>query len=157
MTALTQEQIAALPGLVAEATPGPWLVETEAEPEEEFPAIYVCSLETQCDATAVATMGAAVRIPQARKVADARLIALAPSLAATVIEQQRIIAALAEDASKAAGLAAALEPFAQVAEHDIGDDEADIEDFRPMQRHHRAPKITVGDMRRARAALDAKP
>ena len=78
-------------------------------------------------------------------------------LAATVIEQQRIITALSEDASKAAELARALEPFAMVAEHDIGDDEDDSDAFRPMQRNHRAPKITVGHMRRARAALDAKP
>lgn len=47
----------------------------------------------------------------------------------------------------------ALGPFAAVAEHDIGDDETDGEAFRPMQFLNRAPKLTVGDLRRARAAL----
>jgi hypothetical protein len=46
----------------------------------------------------------------------------------------------------------ALEPFAAVAEHDIGEGEADIDLFRPMN-HNRAPLLTVGDLRRARAAL----
>jgi hypothetical protein len=46
----------------------------------------------------------------------------------------------------------ALEPFAAVAEHDIGEGEADIDLFRPMN-HNRAPLLTVGDLRRALAAL----
>lgn len=50
----------------------------------------------------------------------------------------------------------ALEPFARIAEHDIGEDEADIDLYRPMSaRNARAPLLTVGDLRRARAALSA--
>lgn len=48
----------------------------------------------------------------------------------------------------------ALEPFADVAEHDIGTDEADSDAFRPMFGVNRAPYLTVGDLRRARSALD---
>jgi hypothetical protein len=47
----------------------------------------------------------------------------------------------------------ALEPFARVAEADIGESETDAERFAPMLRHNRAPHITVGDMRNALAAL----
>lgn len=46
-----------------------------------------------------------------------------------------------------------LGPFAKVAEHDIGVDEADSDHFRPMYRHNRAPLITVGDLRSASRAL----
>lgn len=46
----------------------------------------------------------------------------------------------------------ALEPFAEVAEHDIGEDEHDADRFRPMSQHNHAPLLTVGDFRRARAA-----
>lgn len=52
-----------------------------------------------------------------------------------------------------AELVAALEPFALVAEHDIGEDETDSDLFRPMLTHNRAPRIKVGDLRQARAAL----
>ncbi len=49
----------------------------------------------------------------------------------------------------------ALRPFARVAEHDIGDDETDGDRFLPIvdRRHARAPLLTVGDLRRALAAL----
>lgn len=43
----------------------------------------------------------------------------------------------------------ALEPFARVAEVDIGSDETDADIFQQPGVHHRAPRITVGDMRRA--------
>jgi hypothetical protein len=44
-----------------------------------------------------------------------------------------------------------MRPFAETAEHDIGDDETDGEKFTPMQgRLNRAPLITVGHMRAAR-------
>lgn len=49
-------------------------------------------------------------------------------------------------------LIAALRPFAACAEHDIGDTEDDADTFR-NSTHNRAPKITVGDLRRARAAI----
>jgi len=49
----------------------------------------------------------------------------------------------------------ALEPFARVAEVDIGESEADDDTFRNSARAYaRAPAITVGDIRRARAALN---
>lgn len=47
----------------------------------------------------------------------------------------------------------ALGPFAAVAENDIGEDETDQDLFRPMDRHNRAPRLTVGDLRAAQAAL----
>jgi len=48
----------------------------------------------------------------------------------------------------------ALEPFALVAEHDIGEDEADSDAFRPMPKpFNHAPQITVGHLRAARRAL----
>ena len=50
----------------------------------------------------------------------------------------------------------ALGPFAKVAEHDIGYDETDTDLFRPMKLFNRAPRIRVGDLRRARAALNHK-
>ena len=61
--------------------------------------------------------------------------------------------ALEAQAAELARMREALGPFAAVAEHDIGDDETDGEAFRPMQFVNRAPKLTVGDLRRARAAL----
>ena len=71
--------------------------------------------------------------------ADYHLENIAPQLAAEVIE-----------------LREALEPFAKVAEHDIGYDEADTDVFRPMMVFNHAPRIRVGDLRRARAALNHK-
>lgn len=48
----------------------------------------------------------------------------------------------------------ALEPFALVAEHDIGEDEADSDAFRPMPKpFNHAPQITVGHLRAALAVL----
>lgn len=46
----------------------------------------------------------------------------------------------------------ALRPFAECAAHDIGESEDDADTFRNCE-HNRAPKITVGDLRRARATL----
>jgi len=50
----------------------------------------------------------------------------------------------------------ALEPFANVAAHDIGDDETDRDTFRPFSNPKWAavPLLSVGDLRRARAAAD---
>ena len=49
----------------------------------------------------------------------------------------------------------ALEPFALVAEHDIGDDETDSDAFRPMPKpFSHAPEITVGHLRAARRVLE---
>lgn len=53
-------------------------------------------------------------------------------------------------------MAKALEPFAAVAECDIGDDETDSDIFLPISRRNaRAKPITVGDMRKALAALSS--
>lgn len=52
-------------------------------------------------------------------------------------------------------LTKALEPFARVAEHDIGESEADSDFFMPMKTYNRAPLLTVGDFRNA-LALRAK-
>lgn len=52
---------------------------------------------------------------------------------------------------------AVLEPFADVAEQDIGRDESNADFFRPMNpRYAKAPAITVGDMRRAAATIRAR-
>jgi len=61
--------------------------------------------------------------------------------------------ALAAKDAELAKLRDALEPFAKVAEHDIGESETDDDLFRPMMQHNRAPRLTVGDMRKALAAL----
>lgn len=49
----------------------------------------------------------------------------------------------------------ALEPFAAVAQHDIGDSEGDEDIFRPINdpRLAQAERLKVGDLRRARKAL----
>jgi len=62
-------------------------------------------------------------------------------------------ALIRQQAARIAQLEAALRPFALVAEHDIGLDEADVDRFRPMTRHNRAPLLRVGDLRAARKAL----
>jgi hypothetical protein len=49
------------------------------------------------------------------------------------------------------GLRAALKPFAAVATRDIGQDEGDMDYFRPAVEHNRAPRLKVGDFRRAAA------
>jgi hypothetical protein len=49
-----------------------------------------------------------------------------------------------------------LEPFAEVAEHDIGDSEADNDWFRPMNpKYARAPLLCVGVLRRTPAIISA--
>ncbi len=67
-------------------------------------------------------------------------------------EAADLITAQAEENRR---LREALRPFADVAEHDIGSDEADCDAFRPMFGVNRAPYLTVGDLRRARAALSS--
>jgi hypothetical protein len=52
-------------------------------------------------------------------------------------------------------LTAALEPFAAVAEHDIGTDETAEDFFVPMREYNRVERLRVGDMRLAQAAFDA--
>lgn len=50
-------------------------------------------------------------------------------------------------------LVEALRPFAKVYELDISTEEADADLFQVMRQHNRAPKLTVGDFRRAYQAL----
>ncbi|MCD1645293.1 hypothetical protein [Aurantimonas coralicida] len=52
-----------------------------------------------------------------------------------------------------ARLREALEPFALIAEHDIGTDEADDDLFRPFHSLNRAPRLMVGHLRAAISAL----
>ena len=47
----------------------------------------------------------------------------------------------------------ALEPFAYVADHDIGESETDNDIFRPMSGGHNIAPLTVGDLRRSRDAI----
>lgn len=54
--------------------------------------------------------------------------------------------------ARISSLTEALEPFAATAEVDIGESETD-EDIFQQASHNRAPKITVGDFRRAAKAL----
>lgn len=77
MSALTKEQIAALPELVEGAMAGPWFRNEEND---------VC-IQIDGQHHAVCTDQFCYGSPT-EKDANARLIALAPSLAATVIEQQ---------------------------------------------------------------------
>ncbi len=52
-------------------------------------------------------------------------------------------------------LADALRPFAEVADKDIGTDEADADIFRPMSAgNNRAPLLKVGDFRTASEAVN---
>ena len=47
-----------------------------------------------------------------------------------------------------------IEPFALIAEHDIGSDEADSDTYRPMT-YNTVPHISVGHLRAARRFLNA--
>lgn len=59
--------------------------------------------------------------------------------------------------SQIARLAAVLEPFAAVADYDIGADESDADFFHPMTQHNKAPRLTVGHIRAALSALERLP
>jgi hypothetical protein len=61
-------------------------------------------------------------------------------------------ARIAELEAEKAELRVALKPFSDVAEHDIDDDDPNEDRFRPIHCN-RAPLLTVGDLRRARAAI----
>lgn len=65
----------------------------------------------------------------------------------------RIVAAREAAEAEAARLREALEPFVAVVENDIGENEEDADLFRPMNAYNRAPRLTVGHFRKARAAL----
>lgn len=66
----------------------------------------------------------------------------------------RLSVEIASLKAKLAEAEAVLEPFALVAEHDIGADEHNDDQFRPMTGgKNSVPLITVGDLRRALAIL----
>ena len=82
MSALTKEQIEMLPELVADATPAPWA----AGPA--YRSIISGNRTGYDDEESVEAYGGHMVCESVKWDANARLIALAPSLAATVIEQQ---------------------------------------------------------------------
>ena len=61
--------------------------------------------------------------------------------------------ALPELLERVRRLEEALKPFAEIAQYDIGNSEANDDLFRPMMFNNRGPLLTVGMFRRARAAL----
>jgi hypothetical protein len=71
------------------------------------------------------------------------------ALCAEIITKQRD-----EARARIEALEKALKPFAEVAENDIGDDEADTDRFLPMRARNLAPTLTVGMFRAARAAFN---
>ena len=90
---LTKEQMDGLSELVADATPGPWWTDAEYEPEELGCAVIAAN--TDCgplpgNPTRGMVAWCSMLIHERARECEenARLIALAPSLAATVIEQQ---------------------------------------------------------------------
>ena len=167
MSALTKEQIDALPGLVAEATPGPWKATDQGAAISGW-RVLAATPEGPGWPTPSATGHYCMALPPPHgrgrervQMSNARLIALAPSLAATVIEQQRIITALSEDASKAAELALEVErlsgfisDFASAKFERIDRRAQDLQDDLDPITDHLAVEAWQDD---ARAALDAKP
>ncbi len=91
-------------------------------------------------------------------VANAAYIAeLHPAKALALISSVRALRARAEAAeAENERLRKALEPFARVAEHDIGDDEDDTDTFWPMSnaRYSMSGRLRVGHLRAARLALE---
>lgn len=65
---------------MAEHTPGPWIVEIEADADDHQASIYVCHPGTVCDVTVVCTMGETASVHPKQKLADAYLCAAAPDL-----------------------------------------------------------------------------
>lgn len=163
MSALTKEQIDMLPGLIETAPKGPWGTKPGNRWTDEW------TMDTDGNNT-YQWVGPKGKKPVCGAIVDKAfgadhildaivgLIALAPSLAATVIEQQRIITALSEDASKAAELELEVErlrgdlKFAEAALADIGDAEREPGDDLAWCERRAAKALP-----RIRAALDAKP
>ena len=66
--------------------------------------------------------------------------------------------ALPELLAKVKRLEEALKPFVAVVDLDVSEFCSDSDWFAPMSAQHaRAPRLTVGDLRRARAALNQEP
>jgi hypothetical protein len=62
-------------------TPGPWRMETEAEPEDDSPVVYVCHAATVCDVTTICNMLPSRAASVEQRQANAHLIAAAPTMA----------------------------------------------------------------------------
>lgn len=88
-----------------------------------------------------------------RNEAEERIVGVLKREAATQSRHDEVkdglIKTIGELRQQQAELMRALEPFALVAQHDIGEDEADHDLHRHMDKHNRAPRLTVGDFRRA--------
>lgn len=65
-------------------TPGPWVVETEAEPGGDDPEVYVCHAGTVCDCTTVCNLQPSAVASVKQRQANASLIAAAPYLYAAL-------------------------------------------------------------------------
>lgn len=78
---ITDERLAEIRAGLMGTTPGPWVMEVETSEhvdeseEDRQPEVYVCSSDTCCDYTVVATMGRAEAIRHDRKSRDASHIA----------------------------------------------------------------------------------
>ena len=132
---MTPGRIKELRAVIAKATPGPWFAGDANNGEiagvfyaNRKKAVGYCVDDDSDNATAIVQSVNAI-----------------PSCLDTIEAQ----------AARIVELEAALEPFADVAAHDISDDEADEDIFRPMstQKIAVAPLLTVGHLRAARAAL----
>lgn len=73
--------------------------------------------------------------------------------ATTKAKINEAMATLSTLSARVETLTKALEPFASVAEWDIGEEEDDDDRFKPMTSHNYAPILTVGDLRKARSLL----
>lgn len=106
---MTPEQIAALPGMLESATAGPWRVCETSIDGKKYGGCWVegpdeTDYEGRKHGMLIPMSGSGGAMSYTTRLVDrqdhdhndtnARLIALAPDLAATVIEQQRIIAEL---------------------------------------------------------------
>lgn len=154
----TSDNIAAISKALEGVTPGPW-----------YPGHLGTDSTCQCRSIvddggytgAIATVhvdnGLAVgdggndAPPAEEAAANMRYIAACnPVAISALLAEARKAEAMQQEIAE---LREALRPFASVAEHDIGNDETDEELFRPMNSHNRAPRLTVGDIRRALLAL----
>jgi len=131
---------------MAEHTPTPWHL---VEATEHHGAYIVSEWErTICDLYAMSNpMAASVRnggtsfpVPFDNMEHNAALIVEAVNNHARLTRENE-------------AMRKALEPFAAVAECDIGSTETDEDIFQPIHNYNRAPRITVGHMRAALSSL----
>ena len=91
---ISDERLAEISAGLVGCTPGPWMLEIETSEhvdeseEDRQPEVYVCSSDTCCDCTVVATMGRAEAIGHDRKSRDASHIArLDPQTVAALLSR----------------------------------------------------------------------